>query len=382
MNHQAQKKKSQPDNRMGWIRQEEELLVTREHYYMDYEIASECYIPGVFDYQEDFISMRLLTFKTKDGRFSYNLRLKYPQKTTPFDYSSVSRHGYCFKGGIIGELICLLSIYYRCRFYLISSTNLSKKGNIPVSKNYHRFTYIPCNPEIHPPIFNNKGKNLAIGFYGFLDQIKSLDVKYHQPIMLSFYHYLRSLKEVGKDHEMVYIKLVSAIEALSSHFMELNRRDDKLREENISNLINKSNLSSQEKLELKKTIKNRKAKLKFIRFVEEYCKGFFKGGKCKAKKAKIFRADLERTLKAIYDARSAYLHSGVPMYLTHPPKIIGRKWDTDTSLGMIIDRREFPESKKLPFTYRFEGLVRHCLLNFIEFRSDSLISGRKNAKKR
>ena len=230
------KKKGQADNRMGWILQGEELLVTKGNYYMDYEVASECYIPGVLNYKKDFITMRLLTFKSKGDLFSYNLRLKFPQKDITFDYNTVSKKGYCFKDGVIGELICLLSIYYRCRFYLISSTHLDEKSYFPTTKNYYHFTYLPCNHEIHPPIFDNKGKNLAIGFHEFLNSIKSLDVKYHQPFILSCYHYLRSLKEVGKDHEMTYIRLVSAIEVLSSHFMELKRRDDKLREKNITNL--------------------------------------------------------------------------------------------------------------------------------------------------
>ena len=363
------KKKGQVDNRMGWILQGEELLVTKWNYYMDYEVASECYIPGVLNYQKDFITMRLLTFKSRDDLFSYNLRLKFPQKDLSFDYNSVSKKGYCFKAGVIGELICLLSIYYRCRFYLISSTHLDEKSYFPTTKiNYH-FTYLPCNHEIHPPIFDNKGKNLAIGFHEFLNSIKSLDVKYHQPFILSCYHYLRSLKEVGKDHEMTYIRLVSAIEALSSHFTNLKRRDDKLRERKITTLINEAKLSGKEKMELNTIFQNRKTKLKFIRFIEKNCKGFFKGGNYKAKKAKIYKRDLKRTLSTIYDARSGYIHCGIPMYLTSPPRRIGKKWDIDTSLGMIIDRKEFPKSKKLPFTYWFEGLVHHCLQNFVKSKA-------------
>jgi hypothetical protein len=371
MKDRIQKKKRRPDNRMGWILQAEELRTAKQHYYMDYEIASECYIPGVVNYQNDFLTIRLLTFKLKDNLFSYNLRLKFPQNIAPFDYNSVSRKGYCFKAGVIGELVSLLSVYYRCRFYLISSTHIDSRSHSPSTKNYHRFTYLRCNPEIHPPIFDGKGKNLSIGFDVFLNSLKSMDVIYHQQFILSCYHYLRSLREVGKDHEMVYIRLVSAIEALSSKFTELRKKDDILREKNINTLIIESQLCREEKTELKKAFENRKAKLKFIRFTEEHCKGFFKGGNYKARKAKIYRADLERILKAIYDARSAYLHRGIPMYLTYPPRIIGKKWDMDTSRGMIIDRRRFPESRKLPFAYWFEGLVCHCILNFVKSKAQS-----------
>ena len=47
---------------------------------------------------------------------------------------------------------------------------------------------------------------------------------------------------------------------------------------------------------------------------------------------------------------SNYLHNGEAMYLSqfmsNP-----RGWDTDPSLGMIIDNRKFTQSKKLPYTF-------------------------------
>ena len=63
-------------------------------------------------------------------------------------------------------------------------------------------------------------------------------------------------------------------------------------------------------------IKTEKSKLKFIRFIEKYSTGCFKGGNWKAKHVKISKKDLPKTLKKIYDARSKYLHNGEAMYLT------------------------------------------------------------------
>ncbi|MEA1929483.1 MAG: glycosyltransferase [Patescibacteria group bacterium] len=110
---------------------------------------------------------------------------------------------------------------------------------------------------------------------------------------------------------------------------------------------------------------NRRSRMKFVRFVEKYCKGAFEGGKWKAKHAKIKREDLPKILKAIYDARSNYLHNGESMYLSH---FMHRadKWDTDITFGMTIDNRQFSASQKLPFTYWFENIVRCCLLNYIK----------------
>ena len=53
------------------------------------------------------------------------------------------------------------------------------------------------------------------------------------------------------------------------------------------------------------------------------------------------------------------------MYLSRPMHG-GEKWDTDPSVGKIVDNRTIPDSKKLPYTYFFEGLVRQCLINFLK----------------
>lgn len=50
----------------------------------------------------------------------------------------------------------------------------------------------------------------------------------------------------------------------------------------------------------------------------------------------------------------------------------GEKWDTDPRAGMIVGNRSFTASQKLPYTSFFEGLVRHCLLNYLRANSTSL----------
>jgi hypothetical protein len=53
------------------------------------------------------------------------------------------------------------------------------------------------------------------------------------------------------------------------------------------------------------------------------------------------------------------------MFLSQPLKS-GEKWDTDPTSGMIVDNRSFPAGQKLPYAWFFEGLVRHCLLNYLK----------------
>jgi hypothetical protein len=52
------------------------------------------------------------------------------------------------------------------------------------------------------------------------------------------------------------------------------------------------------------------------------------------------------------------------MFLSTPIKG-GEKWDIDAVMSVIADNRSYSASQKLPYAYFFEGLVRHCLLNYL-----------------
>ena len=293
--------------------------------------------------------------------------LRYP--LGPHDLNrNADEKGYYFKDGTLGELLALLSLFFRCRFYFISSRLLpgNPRLGMTITREYP-FVRIKCNPGIHPPLFESPNKNLGVGFKEFLDRVKTLDHRLHQDFILACHHYARAVKEVGVDSEMVFIRMVSAIEALSKD-AKLDRQDDTLEEQEITNLLAQSTLSPEHKRELRESFNNRKSRKKFTRFVERHCGGFFKGGNFKAKHLKIKRADLGDVLKIIYKARSKYLHAGEPMFLSTPIED-DEKWDTDPTSGMIMDNRSFTASQKLPYAYFFEGLVRHCLLNYLKANS-------------
>jgi len=277
-----------------------------------------------------------------------------------------------------------MSVFFRCRLYFISSRLLPGNPSLGMTiKTEYPFVRVKCNPGIHPPIFQNPNKNLATGFKEFLNTVRTLDQKLHQDFILACHHYARAVKEVGVDAEMVFIRLVSAIETLSTN-MPLDHKDDKLEKQGVTDLIEQSTLPKELKNELKTVFDVRKSRKRFVRFIEKHSSGFFKGGNFKAKQLKIKRANLGKVLNVIYAARSKYLHAGEPMFLSQPFKG-GEKWDTDPTAGMIIDNRLFPApkkvtpsgtvetpSQKLPYAYFFEGLVRQCLLNYVKANSSSL----------
>ena len=352
------------DNRMNWIRNLEILASGCQQYTVEYELGSECYIPGLLDYGEGkIICAPMSTEESRDGLWLYNLVLQYP--SGPHDRNvQADEKGYYFKDGILGELLALLSVFFRCRFFLISSRMVPDNARQGMTlKTEYPFLRVKCNPDIHPPLFGAGNKNLAYKFPGFLDLVKTLDQSSHQRFILACHHYARAIKEVGVDTEMVFIRLVSAVETLSKD-IQLTRKDDVLDQRGVADLIATSKLSAENRNELQSVFDVRKSRKRFIRFVEEHCSGFFKGGNFKARHTKIKKANLPKILDTIYRARSKYLHAGEPMFLSTPMRG-GEKWDTDPTLGMIVDNRSFPASQKLPYTYFFEGLVRHCLLNYL-----------------
>jgi len=354
------------DNRMGWIRNREKLSKKEtDSYFVEYEIATECHIAGVLDYGNGIILCGGLTIeKDENGLYHYLLKVKYAGVEEPYYNKGANKKGYYFKDGILGELLSIFSLYFQCRFYLIATFTGELTNRGLRIKTANRLVYRSCNSLIHPQIFSLKNRNFATGLADFFDIVKSLDTKYHQQFILACSHYARSLKEIGVDSEMVFIRLVSAIESISK-FIKLDKKADLFSGKTFNDIVRGDLLSNAEKEELKKTFENRKSKARFTTFIEKHSSGYFKGGNYKAKHCKIPKTQLPKVLRTIYDARSAYLHNGEPMYLSQPMHG-GEKWDTDPSMGMIVDNKSFSASQKLPFTYFFEGLVRQCLLNFLK----------------
>jgi hypothetical protein len=353
------------DNRMGWIRNIEKIKKKgTKTYIVEYEIATECRIPGVLDYMDSKILCGPLTMeKDLNGLYHYSLKIEYYQNES-YNQGEKNRKGYYFNGGIVGEIMSIFSLYFRCRFYLIATYTGELSDHGLRMKKEHTLVYRACNPAIHPPIFSSSNKNFAKGLSDFLNLIKLLDDKYHQQFILSCGHYARSLKEVGIDSEMVFIRLVSSIESLSQ-FIKLTKGDDLFKGKKIEDIIKIEDLPKDDMDELKKIFETRKAKVKFVNFIMNNSHGCLRGGNYKAKHCKIKKVSLPKVLSAIYTARSEYLHNGDTMYLSSPIHG-GEKWDTDPTVGMTIDNRFFSASQKLPYTYFFEGLVRCCLINFLK----------------
>ena len=239
------------DNRMGWIRNLEALASGCQQYTVEYELGSECQIPGLLDYADGkIICAAMSTEESKDSLWLYNLILHYP--LGPHDYNRIAdEEGYYFKDGILGELLALMSVFFRCRFYFVSSRLLPENPSLGMTiKREYPFLRVKCNPGIHPPLFQSPNKNLAVEFQDFLHRVKKLNPELHQNFIVACHHYARAVKEVGVDAEMVFIRLVSAIETLSTDML-LDQKDDKLEKQGVTDLIERSTLPNELKNELR-----------------------------------------------------------------------------------------------------------------------------------
>jgi len=355
------------DERMLWVRildqmsDSSDIINIEEH-----EFASDTMIPGILEYGNGKILCGALTFNRDENQlYKYLLRIIVPQETYKQNANLAKNNGYYFKGGAIGELLSLMSLYYQCRiFHLSSSTGDLTSHGLKVKEEFFPIIRNPA-PYFDPKSYDGKyERNFSLGLSSFLDNVTNLPQKYHQSIVLSAAHYAKALRESGVDEEMVFIRLVSAIEVVSK-WTKLSSNDDKLNNYKIQDLFKTEKLDKTLIEELEKIISHRKAKQKFISTIDSNIKGFFKKGNFKARNTHINKSNLRTILSTIYDARSSYLHNGETMYLSHPMGF-GRGWDTDPTFGMIIDRRKFSDKKKLPYGDFFQRLVRHVLLEIIE----------------
>jgi len=368
------------DNRMAWIRSVEKINSTIEDtYYYEYEFASECRISGMLDYESGKILCGLFSLDVdKNGLYHYVLKVQYPKFEGGYNQNA-DKKGYYFKDGVIGELLSLFSLYFQCRFYLVATYSGELTSNGLKTKIEHDLIYRKVNKVTHPKIFSDSARSFGKGgLSDFLNKVRQLENKKHQNFILACHHYARSLKEIGVDSEMVFIRLVSAIETLSQDY-KLTARSNPLDGGEFSSLFDSTRLSDPQNKQLREMLKVskhdriqiEKSKQKFIKFVLEFSKGCLRGGNWKARHVKITKKNLPDVLSAIYSARSSYLHSGEPMYLSQIMGKNAERWDTDPSVGMLIDNRKLSSSLKLPYTYWFENVVRHCLLQYLKSNSES-----------
>ena len=353
-----------PDKRMLWIRDLDALASAESSYIVEAELGSELQIPGLLTYADGAVLLGCVTFEADStGLFKYVLCLRSPQSAD----GSVSheelvrmgtRKGYLFREGPVGELVALFSLQLQARLFILStSMRYMTADNLPRKKEY-----APLRGRVWPHfdgvVFSQGDRNPVTSLVTFLDEIRAVPPKYHLEVAVAANHYAHALQEIGIDEEMVFVRLVSAIETAA---IKQAIPNDPLGDKNLEQLMRTSELCDDQVEELRRTFETRRTKSRFIAFIEEYSTGFFDAEPKEPAHTQVTPENLASVAGAVYDARSGYLHNGTPMYLSHPIKEFP-DWHMDPSVGMTWQDRSFKEVQKLPRADFFHRLVRYCLL--------------------
>lgn len=364
------------DNRMGWIlsiEDYEKAQAGSDIYVTEYEICSEVRIPGALNYGDGALICGLLEEENELGLYTYLLHVKHIQREYNFETNSYSKKGYYFKDGLIGELLSLFSVFFQARFYLSATISGSLPPKSIKKRDRNNFHYKKPAQFLNQEMFSNQKRNWddKEGLQKFLDILRTVDEQHHQSLMRAFYWYAEAIKQIGVDHQLFFIKMVSSVEALLAY---VDVPNDDLPQK-MENVLKKDLFNENQKGEIENWLENRKIRARFSRFLEQYSTGFFTGGNRRAKQCHIYKRDLEDYTKRIYAARSAYLHEGKPMYLSVDMRNeFARAWDIDPSQGRMSDRREFAINEKLPRVRWFERITNYCLKEFVKKHSDAGIN--------
>jgi hypothetical protein len=349
------------DNRMRFIR----LIESAEEreYCAEYEVASEVRIPGQLTYEDGDVVMRFITMEpNRDGLLKYTLSISAPAEYRLPRYQA-SKDGYYFQGGGADEILSLASLYLRCRFFPIAYVFRGMTGPA-MTKTEHDFSYIRPKRNVDRFLFDEEGRNF-VNLGEFLNKVRSLPENLHHEFANAVRLYALAVREIGSNDELAYIHLVSAIEILSKSY-ELQAYQDLLLPviNQIRDLL--SGAGAEAKSELGNLFEQRKSTMKFVSFIQKHSEDSIpERPLADALENKIYKDNLPNALKRIYRARSKFLHEGNSMYMSIPGMTVAN-CDYDSSLGGTIDNRELDPQEKIPNISFFEGLVRGCLLSYLE----------------
>jgi len=367
--------KTNVDNRMQWVLKLEELQQAKDDipvYYTEYEICSEVRIPGVLTYGDGMIECSLYQEADDNGLYTYTLKIKHLEKVFEYDEDNYSKDGYYFKEGLIGEIIALFSFHFQIRFYLKATITGEMSAVSIRSRLENKFLYRKINDDLtclNLEMFSSQERNwVTSGLNDFLDSVRALDQSYHQNLIQSLHWYSKAVKEVGVDHELFFIKMVSSIETL----LNVTGAEPDALATKLTELNKGGTFKPEEWMQLKGWLANRMIRRRFAEFFEKYSDGFSGDVPEKAAHCYIAKDQIPTYLKRIYDARSSYLHTGKSMFLSDDLRSEEmKKWDLDPSMGMRVDRKKIPEKEKLPRTRWFERVINYSIKSFITSSSDT-----------
>ena len=351
----------EPGERMLWIRNLEAVGQAASSITFDVELGSEIRIAGLLNYGSGNILCGALTLDPdRSGLYKYLLRVRFTQQVADEIPQGTAR-GYLFPEGPAGELVALLSLHFQTRFYVLSRTigelspqSLAVKTELPPIRG-------DFAPRLDPIVFSRAPRSFDGSLSSFLDEVRLLPPTHHLPFVIAAWHYSRALREIGVDEEMIFVRLVSAVESVAQGIVPNER--DVLAGLAFKEVARYEAMDQEQIDELRGTFEVRRTKARFVAFLERYCTGFFENEPREPANTQVTPETLRQVAGAVYNARSGYLHNGEPMYLSRFSHKFP-EWHMDPFQGMTWQDRYFAGKKKLPHASFFHRLTRHCILTY------------------
>ena len=291
---------------------------------------------------------------------TYEIKISHPINVSgPSRSSSRSKNGYYHVNGIPGEMSDLLSLFFHTRIYVTSNSQGELTENSIRSRQVTRVVRGNLPKWYTKHITNSNSKNF-VDFVDFLKNIENLPATKHQRFMNAFTNYNLALQQIGISQEMTFVRLVSAIESLSNK-LPLDKSENSIDKNKFQTFLSTINDENQ-KLEFKEIFTARKATQKFIKFIKNYSSEYILE-RTDIPYGNITDDTVEDILSRIYRARSSYLHAGSAMFISEHWE--DGRMDMDSAMGMSIGSKWFSENEKLPTLEFFEGLVRHCIVSYL-----------------
>lgn len=177
--------------------------------------------------------------------------------------------------------------------------------------------------------------------------------------------YLQALQSIEHDPEVAYLHLITAGEILSN-FHEYEKAE--LLDDDAKKLLGRIRSSSSDGHELAEAVAGRLLAIKkrFVRTITDLVDAsFFSRTQSSAPYAALKEEEFEQRIKAAYDLRSRYVHTGIPFgrWIAMPmvpgaEVMFGSPVLEDAELAKIIARA--------PNYTGLERVIRYCLLRFAE----------------
>lgn len=291
---------------------------------------------------------------------TYEIKLAYPIDEPLKKRVKQTKNGYCHPFGVSGELGDLLSVFFHTRIYITASSQGQLTEKSIRSRQIQRVIRGNLPRWYITHVIQNNSKNF-LDFIPFLESLEKLPKNKRQRVMNACTNYNLALQQIGISSEMAVVRLVSAIESLSSE-LRLTSSEASINA-GLFHEVTKGIEDKDQKLELEEIFKTRKSTQKFKKFIKKYSSQYL-ATRADIPYGKITDTTIDTVLSRIYRARSSYLHTGTPMFISEHWE--ESKMDMDSTTGMGMGSKWFSESEKIPTLEFIEGLTRHCIIAYIE----------------